>query len=210
MKKPFILFVILIVSAFSTCVNAQDETSEKPKWNHYFEADFYIYKDDFYVLPMYRADRNHLHLEARYNYEDFRTFSAWGGYNFFGGDKLEYSVSPMAGVAFGNTNGFVPGLEMTLTLGRFELYNESEYLLGFGSKEDNFFYAWTDLTYSPTDWLWFGLSNQTTKEFDSSAEIRTGLILGGGYKNYELSGYYFEGWSGEPFLMFALSFSFSE
>ncbi len=207
MKKHVFLFCLF--GAFAFFANAQDLTNEKPKWNHYFEADFY-FEDDFYVLPMYRADRNHLHLEARYNYEDFQTFSAWGGYNFFGGDKLEYFVTPMAGLAFGNTNGFVTGAEMTLTLGGFELYNESEYLAGFESKEDNFFYAWTDLTYSPKDWLWFGLSSQITKEYQSETEFRTGIILGGGYKNFELSGYYFEGWSGPAYLMFALSFSFPE
>jgi len=207
MKKHVFLFCLF--GAFAFFANAQDLTNEKPKWNHYFEADFY-FEDDFYILPMYRADRNHLHLEARYNYEDFQTFSAWGGYNLFGGDKLEYFITPMTGVAFGNTSGFLFGAEMTLTLGGFELYNESEYLAGFESKEDNFFYAWTDLTYSPTDWLWFGLSSQITKEYQSETEFRTGIILGGGYKNFELSGYYFEGWSGPAYLMFALSFSFPE
>ncbi|MGE0021404.1 MAG: hypothetical protein AB7S72_17140 [Draconibacterium sp.] len=209
MKKRVVLPLFLMVFAFVTIAKAQDETGEKPMWNHYFEADFY-FEDDFYVLPMYRADRNHLHLEARYNYEDFETFSAWGGYNLFGGDKLEYAFTPMAGLAFGNTNGLVTGAEMTFTLGSFELYNESEYLAGFESKEDNFFYAWTDFTYSPKDWLWFGLSSQITKEYQSDTEFRSGLILGGGYKNFELSGYYFEGWSGPAFLMFALSFSFPE
>jgi hypothetical protein len=209
MKNRAILPLFLMVFAFVLGAKAQDETGEKPTWNHYFEADFY-FEDDFYVLPMYRADRNHLHLEARYNYEDFQTFSAWGGYNFFGGEKLEYFVTPMAGVALGNTDGFVTGAEMTFTLGSFELYNESEYLLGFESKEDNFFYAWTDLTYSPKDWLWFGLSSQITKPYQFDGEFRTGIILGGGYKNFELSGYYFEGWSGPAFLMFALSFSFPE
>lgn len=209
MKNHVVLPILLMIFAFVTIAKAQNETGEKPKWSHYFESDFY-FEDDFYVLPMYRADHNHLHLEARYNYEDFQTFSAWGGYNFFGGDKLEYFVTPMAGFAFGNTDGFVAGAEMTFTLGGFELYNESEYLPAFASNEDNFFYGWTDLTYSPKDWLWFGLSSQITKEYQTDALFKTGIILGGGYKNLELSGYYFEGFTGPAYLMVALSFSFPE
>ena len=178
MKKRVVLSLFVMVFAFVSATKAQDNNTEKPKWNHYFEADLY-FEDDFYVLPMYRADRNHLHLEARYNYEDFQTFSTWGGYNFFGGDKLEYFVTPMAGVAFGNTNGFVAGAEMTFTLGGFELYNESEYLAGFESKDDNFFYAWTDLTYSPTDWLWVGLSSQVTKPYKTETEFSSGFVVGG-------------------------------
>ena len=209
MKKRVVLSLFVMVFAFVSATKAQDNNTEKPKWNHYFEADLY-FEDDFYVLPMYRADRNHLHLEARYNYEDFQTFSTWGGYNFFGGDKLEYFVTPMAGVAFGNTIGFVAGAEMTFTLGGFELYNESEYLAGFESKDDNFFYAWTDLTYSPTDWLWVGLSSQVTKPYQVDTEFSGGFILGGGYKNFELSGYLYDIWTDEPFVMVALSFSFPE
>lgn len=209
MKKRVVLSLFVMVFAFVSATKAQDNNTEKPKWNHYFEADLY-FEDDFYVLPMYRADRNHLHLEARYNYEDFQTFSTWGGYNFFGGDKLEYFVTPMAGVAFGNTNGFVAGAEMTFTLGGFELYNESEYLAGFESKDDNFFYAWTDLTYSPTDWLWVGLSSQVTKPHKIETEFSSGFVVGGGFKNFELSGYLYDLWADEPFVMVALSFSFPE
>jgi len=210
MKKNAFLPIFLMVFAFVIVAKAQNETSEKPTWNHYFESGFYFYSDDFYVLPIYRADRNHLHLEARYNYEDFQTFSAWAGYNIFGGEKLEYFITPMAGFAFGNTNGLVTGAELTFTLGGFELYNESEYLFDFSGKENNFFYAWTDLTYSPTDWLWFGLSNQTTKPYQMETEFSSGFILGGGYKNFELSGYLYDVWTETPFVMVALSFSFPE
>lgn len=209
MKKFTILPLFFMVFAFVSVTKAQDETGDKPKWNHYFEADFY-FEDDFYVLPMYRADRNHLHLEARYNYEDFQTFSAWGGYNFSGGDKLEYFITPMTGLAFGNTGGFLFGDEMTFTLGSFELYNESEYLAGYESKQDNFFYAWTDFTYSPTDWLWLGYSSQITKPILLDYEFSNGFVIGGGYKNFELSGYLYDLWNDNAFVMVALSFSFPE
>jgi hypothetical protein len=116
----------------------------------------------------------------------------------------------MTGFAMGNTGGFLFGGEMTFTLGNFELYNESEYLAGYDSKQDNFFYAWTDFTYSPTNWLSFGYSSQITKPILFDYEFSNGFVLGGSYKNFELSGYLYDLWTDTPFVMFALSFSFPE
>ena len=50
-----------------------------------------------YVQPTITADRDWLHLEARYNYEDLDTGSAWVGYNFGGGEKLAWEFTPMLG-----------------------------------------------------------------------------------------------------------------
>ena len=50
-----------------------------------FSAATYVYQvrdDDNYAQPTFIADRDWLHLEARYNYEDLRTGSVWLGYNF--------------------------------------------------------------------------------------------------------------------------------
>ena len=56
-----------------------------------FDASAYTYfvpdANDF-VSPVVKADRGWLHLEARYNYEGFRTGSIWFGYNFSAGEKL--------------------------------------------------------------------------------------------------------------------------
>ena len=97
--------------------------------------------DDFFVLPIFRADREHLHLEARYNYEDLKTFSGWAGYNFTGDKKIEYVITPMVGIVTGNSNGMSPGLEFTFVKNKFELYSESEYFVDFGKSENNFLYT---------------------------------------------------------------------
>ncbi len=40
-----------------------------------------------YVSPTFTADRDTLHLEARYNYEGLQTGSFWVGYNLSVGQK---------------------------------------------------------------------------------------------------------------------------
>ena len=57
-------------------------------WAYNLTVDGYIVPDDqSYVDPVFMADRNWLHLEARYNYENLRTGSLWVGYNFSAGKK---------------------------------------------------------------------------------------------------------------------------
>ena len=54
------------------------------------------------MQPTFTADRDWLHLEARYNYEALDTGSAWVGYNFSGGETLAWEFTPMIGGVFGD------------------------------------------------------------------------------------------------------------
>ena len=205
MKKIIFIFICIFFLLVSSTLFAQEsDTSETSEWNFGIETDLYFI-DQFTFLPIFTANKDNLHLEARYNYEDLKTASAWVGYNFFGGDEFEYFITPMVGAAFGNTNGIAMGLEFTLSVSGFELYSESEYLFDFDSKENNFFYNWSDLTYSPTDWLWFGISGQLTKVYDTDLETDRGILLGIAYKNFEFTGYYYNAFTDDGFFMLALT-----
>jgi hypothetical protein len=206
MKKLFLTISILWFCFFS---HAQDSsTSTEKKWNFSADANFYFIPDDFFVLPVLKADKNKLHLEARYNYEDRETVSVWAGYNFVGGEKIEYTITPMIGGVAGLSNGIAPGLEFTFTHKGFEWYAESEYLFDFETKDNNFYYMWSDLTYSPNDWLWFGISGQRTRLYKTDLDIQRGLLIGGGYKSLELTGYLYNLGFDDPFVLLTLSASF--
>lgn len=205
MKKLTICFVIFIVGFSSTY--AQSDSS---RWNFSADINFYLIPTDFFVLPVFRADKDWLHLEARYNYEDRETFSGWIGYNFMGGNdrNFEYTITPMAGGVVGLSNGIAPGLEMMLTYKNFELYSEAEYYFDFETSENNFLYNWTDLTYSPLDWLWVGISGQRTRLYKTDLDIQRGLLIGAGIKQFELTSYFFNIVSDYPFVLLTLSASF--
>ena len=208
MKKLFFISICnLFLIITSTLFAQEQDTLEASEWEYGVETDLY-FTDPFIFLPIFTADKGKLHFEARYNYEDLKTATAWVGYNFFGGDEFEYFITPMVGGAFGRTNGIAPGLEFTLGYAGFELYSESEYLFDFESEENNFFYSWTDFTYSPLDWLWFGISGQRTKLYDTEVEIDRGLILGAAYRNFEITGYFYNPFTDDVFFMMALSTEF--
>ena len=208
MKMIFKFSALYLIIFFVPFIYSQEEnTTAVTDWEFSAETDLY-FTDPFIFLPIFTADKGKLHFEARYNYEDLKTASAWVGYNFFGGDEFEYFITPMVGGAFGRTNGIAPGLEFTLGYARFELYSESEYLFDFESSENNFFYSWTDLTYSPIDWLWFGISGQRTRLYQTEVEIDRGVLLGAEYKNWQFTGYAFNLFTEDVFYMLALSTDF--
>ena len=211
MKKIvyFWIFLFTMLCSYSSFAQEQD-TISKSKWNHNLEALFYILQDEFIFLPIYTVDKDWLHLEARYNYEDMNTFSGWFGYNFSGGNKFQYTITPMVGGIAGNINGIAPGLEFDFEFYGFELYSESEYVFDLQDKENDFYYNWTDFTYSPLDWLWFGLSAQRTRLYQTDLEFQSGLLIGGGYKWFGLSGYLYNPGSDDPYLILSLSITLPE
>ncbi|MBK8289875.1 MAG: hypothetical protein IPK96_01915 [Flammeovirgaceae bacterium] len=202
MKKLPIFFILLVVPLLS---KAQSDSSS---WSFNTEINFYLIPDDFIILPVFRADKNRLHLEARYNYEDYETFSGWFGYNFMGGKKVEYIITPMVGGVAGLSNGIAPGLEFTFTYKGFEIYSESEYLFDLKTSENNFLYSWTDVSWSPKDWLWFGLSGQRTRLYQTDLDIQRGLLIGGGLKQWELTSYLYNIGFDDPFVLISLSVGF--
>ena len=134
------------------------------KWSFSASAYGYLVPDSRdYVQPTITADRGWLHLEARYNYEDLETGSAWVGYNFSGGKKIEWEFTPMLGGVFGNTTGIAPGYNGTLSWWKLELYSEGEYVIDTGDSSESFFYTWSELALAPVDWFRFGLVVQRTK-----------------------------------------------
>lgn len=206
MKK--IVYFCLCTRLMFYCTSAfsqEQDTLSVSMWSHNLEADFYIYKNNFIFLPIYAVDKGWLHMEARYNYEDMNTFSAWFGYNFNGGKKFQYTVTPMIGGIAGNTNGIAPGLLLDLEFRRFNLNSESEYVLAINDKEDNFYYNWTDLIYAPRDWIWFGMSAQLTRLYQTDVEIQRGLVVGGSYKWLGLSGYLYNVGFDNPYIILSLS-----
>lgn len=206
MNKVFFLLTSIIYVSFYSFIYAQD-TLTTSEWNYAVETDLY-FTDPFVFLPIFTANKGNLHLEARYNYEDLKTVSAWIGYNFTGGGEFEYFITPMVGAVAGRTNGIATGLEFTFSIIGFELYSESEYLFDVEAKENNFFYSWTDLSYSPLDWIWFGISGQLTGVYQTELEIERGVLLGVAYQNFEFTGYYYNAFTDDDFFMISLTADF--
>jgi hypothetical protein len=206
MKLYFFCIVIFCsVISFSQNINTVEENST---WDFSTSLYFYFIPEDFFILPIVTADKNTIHLEARYNYEDRNTFSGWIGYNFKIGDELEFTATPMIAAVLGNLNGVAPGLELDLLYSNFELYSESEYVFNFADGSENYFYIWTELTYSPIDWAWFGLVGQRTRAYQIELDVQQGFVLGASYNNFLLSGYIFNVFNDDSFFVLSAEYVF--
>jgi hypothetical protein len=207
MKKKWSIWIVLLLNV-SISFAQNSDTLQTSDWKISSDVNFYLIPNNFFILPVIKADKKNLHLEARYNYEDLNTFSVWTGYNFNGGKQLEYVITPMIGGVAGNSNGIAPGLELNMNYRKFSLYYETEYFIDLKENENNFIYAWSDFTYSPKEWLWFGLSAQRTRLYQTDLDIQRGLLFGGGIKNFEINGYLYNLFFDDPFGIITLGYNF--
>jgi len=177
-------------------------------WAFTVSVSAYMIPDESYVSPVFSADKDRIHLEARYNDEDKETGSIFGGYNFHSGNTLELNVTPLIGIVFGRSDGIAPGFEVEMNYRNFTVSSEGEYFFSSAEKESNFFYSWSEVSYAPTDWFWFGIAGQRTRAYKTDLEIQRGFLLGFGVGNFSLTGYVMNpGWD-DAFAMIHLGYEF--
>ncbi len=178
-------------------------------WAFSFSAYTYLLPhEQNYVNPNFTADHGGLHLEARYNYEALETGSVWIGHNFSMGKKLVLVVTPMLGGVFGNLTGVAPGYNLSLSFGKFELSSQGEYVFDTRDRSGNFFYTWSEFSYSPVDWFRIGLVVQRTKAYQTEFDIQRGLLAGFSYKKVDFTTYIFNfGWT-DPTIVLAAGVNF--
>ena len=175
-----------------------------------FSAAVYTYlvpDDSNYAQPTLTADRDRLHLEARYNYENLETASVWVGYNFAGGDTLTWDLTPMLGAAFGDTDGIAPGYKGSLGWRKFEFYSEGAFVFARESA-DSYLYNWSELTFAPVEAFRFGLVTERTRIYQTDRNIQRGLLLGGSFKQLDVTGYLFNLDDDGPTIVLAITLAF--
>jgi hypothetical protein len=165
--------------------------------------------DSPYFSPIVTADRGALHLEARYNYENLETASAFVGWNLETGDEVVLGATPMFGLVFGETDGVAPGLELDIAWRALEFYSESEYVFDFESSEDSFFYAWIQTTGTLADWLRVGIVAQKTETYQTGLEVQRGLMVEVSRAAFSLGSYWFNpDRSEDDLFVFSLAYEF--
>jgi hypothetical protein len=187
---------------------ATKETGEKT-WTFGGSAYSYIVPEGrSYVQPTITADRDWLHLEARYNYENLDTASVWVGCNFSGGEKLAWELTPMLGGVFGDTTGIAPGYKGSLGWRKLELYSEGEYVVDTRSSSGDFFYNWSELSLTPVKALRVGLVTQRTRAYQSDRELQRGFLVGLALKRVNFTAYVFNPDESKPVVVLGLGLNF--
>ena len=209
MDKILILFLLLNGASTALFSQVEKKDSVKPKWAFSTSAFYYIIPEEKNTLTLIGyADYQSLHLEARYNYEDQKTGSVFGGWRFETGNKFVFGATPMIGFVFGNTDGIAPGLELDASYKIFDFYSETEYLVDFSGGENNFLYTWGELGVTPFKSFRTGVSYQRTKLYQSQFDIQRGLFAE--YQVWKVTAglYFFDPFADSQFVIATLSFDF--
>jgi hypothetical protein len=202
------LFVLRAAAAAQETAAVAPVTKE-PAWEYNASIYGYFPPDDYhYAQPTVTADRGALHLEARYNYEGLKSGSAWVGWNVGTGEKLRLDATLMVGGVVGDTRGVAPGYHLTISYGQFELYSEGEYLIDTSDSNNSFLYDWSQLGWSPLEWLTVGLVSQRTRTYQTGLGVQRGFFVGFTHKSLSLNVYVFNpGWE-TPTVVGSLAVSF--
>jgi len=196
-------------AAQANAAPAPPNGADEKAWSFSASAYTYILPDSRdYLQPTIAADRGWLHLEARFNYEDLDTGSAWFGYNFSVGEQLTLELTPMVGAVFGNTAGIAPGYKGSLGWRRLELYSETEYVFDTEDSGESFLYTWSELTLAPAEWCRFGLVVQRTKVYETEFDIQRGLLVGLSYARVWITGYVFNPDASRPTVVVGVGVDF--
>ena len=181
----------------------------KESWQFSLMVDGYIVpKEQGYASPVFTADHDWLHLEARYDDENLHTGSLWVGYNFTVGKKLVLTVTPMVGGVFGRTTGVAPGCDASLTYKKLEFSISNEYVFDTGSKAGNMYTGWPEVTYSLLDWLKLGLAAQRTKAYRTAVATDRGFLVGVSHRKIEFTTYVLNaGWT-DPTVILEMGYQF--
>jgi|SRR6476660_2478740 hypothetical protein len=204
-----LLLVAQIGAQTKTPAPTGSNAADANRWSFSLTAYGYLVPDDTsYGSPIFTADRQWLHLEARYNYENQQTGSLWAGYNLRFGDKLVLEITPMLGAVFGRTTGIAPGCNVDLSYKRVELSSQCEYVFDTESKSGNFFYSWSELSYAPIDWLRAGLVAQRTRAYQTPLDVQRGFLVGVSHKRLDFTTYVLNpGWT-TPTIVLVIGFKF--
>ncbi len=206
--------IIVAILVAAVRVLAQDakvalEEEESKKWAFSVSTYAYLMPDARdYVQPTIAADRDWLHCEARYNYENLDTGSVWLGYNFSGGKKITWELTPMLGGVFGESDGVAPGYKGSISWWKLELYSEGEYVFDAHYAPDSFFYNWSELTLRPIDWFRFGLVTQRLRTYHGDRDMQRGVLAGVTYKNVDLTGYVINPDESKPTTVISIALNF--
>jgi len=77
-------------------VPAELDKKDETQWHYALSTSTYLVLNGRdYTNPNFAADRDWLHVEARYDYEALKTGSIWLGYSFSFGNKLVLEPTPM-------------------------------------------------------------------------------------------------------------------
>jgi hypothetical protein len=194
--------VIFLLSFIALTTRAQS------KW--VFENYNYIQQKDAAVfVPMLHFEtKNNWYAEVRYNYEDVKTISLFGGKMLSGGRSLSYTLIPMIGFSAGNFTGVSLAANADLEWRNFFFSSQSQFSKATKNTSTDFFFNWSELGYSIGNHLFAGVAMQYTAE-PGAQYLEPGLLAGFCFKNVSVPFYAFSPFAKDRYFVLGLNVEYN-
>lgn len=137
----------------------------------------------------------------RYNYEDVQTATAMVGKTSTWGKRNTCSIMPMAGVLYGNSNGFTLAVKGEVEVGKIYFSTEPQYVFSFSGEKDNFYFNWSEVAIDLSNNFFTGLAVQHTLLYGRQPDLDKGIFAGFSIKDLEVPFYIFKRRDGHYFVM---------
>jgi hypothetical protein len=169
-------------------INFSLSAQSKVGFEHY---NYIRQSDGAGLVPMFHLQtKNNWYTELRYNYEDAQTLSLFAGKAFESGKAIEYTIIPMMGFSIGRFTGASIGLNTDITWKNFDLSTQSQYSIAMKKNTNDFFFNWSELTYSFSQNIFAGIAMQYTLQTKQQA-LEPGIVAGVNLKNVSFPIYAF-------------------
>jgi hypothetical protein len=162
------------------------------------------------LVPVAHYESNNKwYAEARYNYDEFQTFSLYAGKTFSRQNIFSYSFTPMVGGMTGKLNGGSVGLNTELSYKKFIFSSQSQYTVSAASQSSNFFFSWTDLYYQPLNWVYTGVTLQHTRFYKTDAKLEPGVLIGFSFDHWSFPLYSFTPYANERYFVVGVNWEWN-
>jgi len=152
---------------------------------------YFVPEQSDFVMVIVPVQIGRVHVEARYNYEALRSGSGFVGFDGAWGREVRMHVSPMIGAVVGALDGWVPALRWTLSWWKLDIFSESEVVFDLADPHDSFFYNWSELGFTPLEWLRGGIAIQRSRVFQTRLDIQRGVFVSATFRRVTVSLYEF-------------------
>jgi hypothetical protein len=154
----------------------------------------------------YLQTKDNWYVEARYNYEEVRTFSFYTGKAFSHTGDFSYTLIPMIGGVTGRFNGASIALHAATEAKRFFVCSQSQYSISGENEIENFYFNWAELGYEFTPRIHAGVSLQHTRLFSETQQniVDFGFFTGYTIGQWTFPVYAFNVTSNNNFFVFGI------
>jgi hypothetical protein len=151
---------------------------------------------------------NNWYGELRYNYEDAKTFSLYGGKTFADSNALEYTITPMVGFSAGRFTGVSFAFNADADWKNFFLSSQTQYSIAIKQNANSFFFSWSELGYNLSDYFFAGLAMQYTRQTGKN-DFEPGFLAGFIFKNLSFPFYVFSPFRSGRYFVLGVKYEFN-